>query len=314
MNPEIKHEYSCTTLNYRGGDMKANDKSTIQLFLILSIFFFIALFQGCSLFSPLSGAESGMELSYNMPADKNLKYSLKNESKQNMEIRGQSIETSSNMECLFSVESKGNQDDNHKLGITIDDMNMRVNSPQGEITPDMSAVLGKAFEMTLTKLGKELNWEGAESIRYKLGQAGERSIAPNFQSFFPDLPDKPVNVGDSWITYDTLRIKEANSDLLLIFESKNTLKRYENVNGMNCAKIEAEVKGKMTGTGNQMGVDLNFDGTIKGTDVWHFAHEEGLLVKSESNSVTDATIMTSGVQTMTIPMTTSMKITTELVE
>jgi hypothetical protein len=65
--------------------------------------------------------------------------------------------------------------------------------------------------------------------------------------------------------------------------------------------VVSKVTGTISGSGSQQGMDMLFGGAIAGTDVWHFAPKEGVLVKSTSDAVTDMTITVSGAQAMTIP-------------
>ncbi len=91
-------------------------------------------------------------------------------------------------------------------------------------------------------------------------------------------------------------------------------KVFINYFGMECAKISAVVTGKMTGKGKQGGMDLTFNGDIEGIDLWYFAYKEGIFVKIESNAKTDATIVGSGPQDMTIPMKMNIQINTYLIK
>jgi hypothetical protein len=50
-----------------------------------------------------------------------------------------------------------------------------------------------------------------------------------------------------------------------------------------------------------------FAGTLKGTDVWHFAVKEGIYVRSTTETVNEITITVSGPQPMTIPATQTRK-------
>ena len=69
---------------------------------------------------------------------------------------------------------------------------------------------------------------------------------------------------------------------------------------MECARISAKNTGTITGTGSQQGQELQFSGTLTGTDTWFFAVKEGLYVRSKGESGGDMTIAVAG---MTIPAT-----------
>ena len=178
----------------------------------------------------------------------------------------------------------------------------------------MSPVFGKSFHLTLSPLGKELKMTGGDTITYSMGQAGERNLTSNLQAFFPDLPGKPVKIGDTWTTNDTININEGGSNMLMTFASINTFEGLETMDGYDCIKVTAKSKGNLGGEGEQMGANLYFDGDIESEDVWYFAYKKGIFVKSISDGFTDATIAVTGGQKMTIPMTMETKFETKLVK
>ncbi len=247
--------------------------------------------------------ETGLILQYRMPVDQILKYHSSEESNQRIEIMGQTLDIEANSKTAFSVKAKGQKGGNHQLEITIDSMSMSVISIEGEYSPDLSSVIGKSFDMTLSPLGKELELSGAESIRYELPTEGKLSIESNFQAIFPNLAGRSVKIGDTWTSTDTITEKNESGEVQHNLESVHTLKGFETVDGMECVKITAEVTGTLKGAGEQQGMDLVFEGEIKGTDTWYFAYKKGIFVKMISTGVVESSIELSGSQDMSIPMT-----------
>ena len=275
----------------------------------------IAILTGCAAKRPFWGdPKTGLTLQYLMPQNQVLKYQTSMESTQNMEIRGQSVEAKTNQTSVFSVKSKAKKGDNHQLEVTIDSMSVNITSPQGELSPDMSSVIGKSFDMTLSFLGKELDLAGAEAIQYDMGPDGKRSIASNFQIIFPDLAGRPVKIEDTWTSKDTITDKSGNTEIHLIFESLNTLEGFETVNGLECVKINAGVTGTLDGKGKEGGADLTFEGDIEGSDTWYFAYKKGLFVKMISEGLVKGTATVTGPQKITIPLTQKIKIETKLIK
>jgi hypothetical protein len=262
----------------------------------------------------LFGETQRQALSFRIPADQVLKYKTSAEQIQNLEIMGQSVETESKATTVFSLLSKGLKEHNHQLGITIDSMEVSVTSPQGDLSPDMSTVNGKSFDMTLSLLGKEGNLAGAESIQYELGQSGKRSLVSNFQAIFPDVAGRPVKIGDTWQSKDTITEKTANVEININVDNVNTLEGFETVNGLECVRIKTEATGTIDGKGEQMGADLTFSAELKGTDTWYFAYKDGLFVKLISSASAEGSVDVSGPQSMTIPMTVEIKTKTELIK
>jgi len=245
--------------------------------------------------------EPGLSLMYRMPADQVLKYQMTNESTQNLEIMGQSMKIETSKAYGFSIKSKGMQEGNHKLEFTINSAAIHVESPQGGVPVSVDAVLGKSFDMTFSPLGEELDLAGAKALKYSMPQ-GEQSIAPDFQIVFPNLPGKPMEIGDTWSGKDTLNIEEGDSRLKIDMDILNTLEGFETIEGMECVKVVSKITGTVDGQGKQEGMDLVTKGDLKGTDTWYFAYKDGILVKVASDVDVDATVTGTGLQNITIPL------------
>jgi hypothetical protein len=245
-------------------------------------------------------------LEYKMPAGRTLTYQAKTEEAQVMEIQGQSMATNSNNTSTFSFKPKGAKDKNFLVGVTIDDLATTVSSSaQGDMSPDMSSVKGKSFDMTLSPLGQEVDVSGAEAITYDM--AGEtRNLSAGFKTFFPDLPGKPVKIGDSWPSTATTEEKTGAMIIKVDLQYANTLEGFETVDGMECARIGSQITGTVSGSGNQGGMDLTFSGTTKGKDLWYFAVKEGMFVKNATESTSEMSIDVSAAG-MTIPMNMTSK-------
>ncbi len=283
--------------------------------VFLPVFLGICILAGCAARRPYWGdPQTGLILQYRMAENQVLKYQLTIKQSQDVEIMGQQMKTETKGEIGFTAKSKGIKENNQQLGITIDSMIINIKSPQGEISPDMSSVKGKSFDMTMTTLGKELDLSGAESIQYDLGQAGKRDLSTNFQAVFPDLANKPVKIGDTWTSRDNITEKIGKGEIKISLESFNTLEGFETVDGLECAKITAKISGILEGGGNQGGANLAFKGDIEGSETWHFAYKEGLFVKQITEVFTKGTVSISGPQEMSIPLAQNMKIEVKLVK
>ncbi|MCJ7484701.1 MAG: hypothetical protein MUQ25_00845 [Candidatus Aminicenantes bacterium] len=245
-------------------------------------------------------------LEYKMPAGRALTYQSKSEEAQVMEVQGQSMDTQTTNTGTFTFKAKGLKDKNFLLGVTIDDIVTTMTSnAQGDMSPNMGAVKGKSFDMVLSPLGSEVDVSGAEAITYDL--AGDsHNLSSGFKMFFPDMPGKPVKVGDTWPSSAGTEDKSSSMNIRIDFQYVNTLEGLETVEGMECARISSQVTGTITGTGNQMGTDLTFSGTSKGKDVWYFAVKEGIFVRTMSESTTEMSIDVPAAG-VTIPMTQTTK-------
>lgn len=247
--------------------------------------------------------ETGLILTYRMEENRSLQYKTASSQDQKLEIMGQTNSTTSTSTLTFSVKPKGLKENDLLLGISIDGMKIDIKSAMGDMTPDLKSVVGKEFEMTLSALGKETVLPGAESLTYKIGIAGERSIDSSFNSIFPDLSDKPVKVGESWTTRNDSTEKNGSVTINVAVDNVNTLEGLETIDGMECVKIAVKTTGTMKGKGQQMGQDIIFKGDIKGSSTWYFAYKEGIFVKSTGLSTSKGAVEIAA-QNMTIPMAT----------
>ncbi|MCI0471321.1 MAG: hypothetical protein L0Y73_06675 [Candidatus Aminicenantes bacterium] len=264
--------------------------------------------------NPWGDPKSGLILTYHMPANEVFKYQVTSDETQTIDVMGQTIPTKSKGFSTFSVQAKALKDKNLLLSVAVNDMKIDVSSGMmGNMSPDMSAIIGKSFEMTLSPLGKEIGFSGTETLEYSLTPGEKRNIDSSFKTIFPDLSDKPVKIGDTWTTGAELNEVSGGVKVHVVTSSINTLQGLETINGMECVKIEAKTTGTLDGAGQQMGADLTFKGDITGTATWYFAYKIGVFVKMTTNSASKSTIEVSA-QNMTIPMTTDSSSTIELIK
>ena len=180
-----------------------------------------------------SAAAAATVLEYKMPAGRALTYQDKTESTEVMEVMGQSMDTQSTNTSSVTFKSKGLKDKNFLLGVTIDDMVSTVaSSAQGDMSPDLSSVKGKSFDMIVSPLGAEVDVAGAEAITYEFG-GSTRNLATGFKMFFPDMPGKPIKVGDTWPSTDGNDEKIGEMTLRIDLKSVHTLEGFETIDGLD---------------------------------------------------------------------------------
>jgi len=259
----------------------------------------------------VKAAPAGVVLEYRMPEGRVLKYQNTAEAVEATDMMGQTVESHTTSQEAFTLLAKGRKGADLLLGVTIDDMAMTVTGPQGDMSPDMTALAGKSFDMVLSPLGQEVDVSGAEALTYEMA-TGTRNLSATFKLFFPDLPGKPLKVGDTWPSNADVSEKGGAVEMNLAFQNVNHFEGLETVDGVECARIRSEVTATITGTGNQQGMDMVFSGTGKGTDLWYFAVKEGIYIKSTGEVKMDISITVSAMG-MTIPVTSTRKATVQLV-
>jgi hypothetical protein len=293
--------------------MSMRNTTTGRVALALSIAAVLAL-AGCAAKTAAPGAATtpaapkapaGTVLEYKMPAGRTLTYTNTEEMSQVMEVMGQTVDAHTKGGGTFTFSAKGKKDQNLLLGVTIEDMSMTVNSSMGDQSPDMSPVKGKSFDMVISPLGSEIDVSGAEAITYE-SPNGTSNVAPGFKMFFPDLPGKPLKVGDTWPSSAAVDDTSGGMNIKLGFQYVSTFDGLETVDGMECARIRSDFTGTLSGTGNQQGMDMVLTGTGKGTDRWYFAVKDGIYLKATSDATYELSISVSAAG-MTIPMTQTRK-------
>lgn len=291
--------------------MRINNCGMVKVLSILLVSS-VALWCGCGGKAGVGGPGKGVDLNYKMDVKETLMYRSVSESVQNMKVMGMEMEVKSDKKLAYTVRPEGKEGANLRIRIAVDTLEVNVAGPQGKISANTKPVIGKAFDMSLSPLGKESDLAGASGLKYDRGMGEMTSLAADFQGVFPDLAGHRIKVGENWTTTDTLNVDESGGVVIISLKAVNTLAGYETVNGHECARITAVVEGTISGTGEQNGAQLEFSGTFSGDEIWYFAYKEGMLVKSNSEQNVVNTVKVSGPQNMEIPVNQTMKFETVL--
>jgi hypothetical protein len=299
----------------RRSGMQSNKSSSSRSKILLSILA-LSVLAGFAIQNVTAGAkpQSTVTLAYQFTEGKTLIYQITNTQTQNLDIMGQAVSTESNSSLEFTLQPKGLKEGQYQLGVTINAFKFDAQSPQGGATADASSVVGKSFDMILSRLGKEIDTSGASSLRYTMGIAGTRDLGASFQALLPDLPETSVKIGDAWPSQDSIIQKSDGGDIHVNFNIVNTSEGIETIDGLECMRIKGTVTGKMTGNLEQQGMALLFDAKIDGTQTWYFAVKEGIFVKSETKATLGGIITAGDPANITIPMTGEMRTETHLVK
>jgi len=292
------------------------NKRRIRSWLVLApIVPAVGMLVGCATkTAPIWGdPQTGIILQYRMPEGQALKYETREEARQILDVMGRTIETDAVTTSSVTARSNGQKESNHQLTVTIDGMSIKIQSPQSELEPDMSTVVGKSFDMVLSPLGIEVELLGAEAIEYDLGPEGKRNIAAGFKDFFPNLAGRPVIIGDSWPDETSVTEKSDRGELVVNLSAVNTLEGFETIDGRECVKVSAEYTGTLEGKGEEEGMELETRGNIKGTLTWYFAYKEGIFVGLTNEGTAEGTIEipSRGLQ---LPFTRQMKSGIDLIK
>jgi hypothetical protein len=288
-------------------------KPADRVFVWMIVAMAVAALTGCGGRQAVKTKE-GVMLRYDAPKGRALTYEKSEATTQSMQIMGQAMETKTDKTMTFKVESLGPVEGGYNLKITIESLAASLQTPQGHFEADTEPAVGKTFDMDLSARGGVSGLEDAKGIEFSMGMAGMRSIEPDFQAFFPDLPEQRVKIWDSWPSADTLTMSDSGMDVEIVTQNMNVLEGFETVNGRECAKVTVDVTGTMTGAGTQGGANLDFEGDMSGNQIWYFDYAKGVFVRSSSDLTVTASVNVTGAQEMTIPVNQTMTLAAELME
>jgi hypothetical protein len=283
-------------------------------FFVLTVFVTVVSLTGCAAKHDVWGdPQSGLVLSYRVTGDRALNYQTTVEMTQTMETMGRSRSFGSTKATDFSLVSKGREGDDLELEITIERMSVEIQTPRGEINRDLKEVEGKSFAMNLSPLGGESNLSGAEEVMYQIPPLGPQNVASDFQAIFPDLAGRPVRVGESWTTSQTIADERFESEAVFELTNENTLEGLETIDGIECAKITSRINGTWRTTEVSAASREEVLGTLTGTGVWYFAYREGLLVQFSTTTRTSGRMRPAGQAGLSVNTTQETSTETRLI-
>ncbi len=216
---------------------------------------------------------------YNYPSDNAVLYQTTGKIVQDMDINGQSMLVNISTFLRCGIKSAGLLNDKLTLEVMIDSMAQEIDSPQGTAGGNIEDVKDKTFKVVIAPDGRMIDLSEAATIPIVVPGSGETDALNTFSNFFPVLPDKPVKVGDTWVTHDTSDIKGTSMTRWAPTEANWKFEGYEDYNGIQCAKITATISGTMKITNESQGMNISTGGTFTGERTLLFAVKKGYFVK-----------------------------------
>jgi len=248
----------------------------------------------------------GVNISYKYPSDKAVKYKLTSTMAQIMDIQGQTMQTDVSSAFGCSVKSKGSQNGNISLEITVDTLGQVTSSPMGGSGGPVQGIKGKSCNIVIAPDGKIADITGAEGIVYNIEGSGESNLGQTISDFFPRLPGKSVNSGDTWNYKDSTTTKSASMTMTTIDNAENKVEGFEKLGDIDCTKIVSTHSGTISMAVQAQGMDIYIKGPFTGTTECFFAVKEGYFIK-----MTSATLLKGNLDLpsmgMNMPVTIDMK-------
>lgn len=263
---------------------------------------FAVILTGCAAIKGVFNTQPPIMLQYTHSENAVLKYRISDNFTQVFELGERTFSFDLNAMFLVSMKSLGKRTDLVKLQVTIDTTAISISLPNEEKMIDMKPVIGRSFEMSLSNRGVEADFTGAEAIQFTLDQNNVRNIETQFKTFFPNLPEGTVRVGDSWDAVDTVTEKNNGREITVITKSENKLKGFETVDGKLLARITRSTTGSITGSTMAGDEILHYQGKLQSAGTWYFAVGEGILVKDYSEGTADVKIIRGDSKKTPVPM------------
>lgn len=285
--------------------------------LVISVLMLLILGISSSIYSQAktkkSADNSGVKLEYNYPEGRTFKYVTDSKIVQDMDVNGQSMLVNVSMYMGCRVKAAGKLSGNLVLEITIDSMAQNIDSPQGTAGGPIMDVSGKAFNMVISPAGKTIDLTEASKIVYTIEGSGENTLTQAFLNYFPTLPKKGVNAGDTWVTNDTIDSKTPTNTMWMPVESNFKFEGIENLDGIDCARITAVLSGSRKMITQAQGMEIHTSGPYTGTQILYFAVKDGYLVKDIITTKMTGTIEIPD-QNLSFPVVMNVSATNQMVK
>jgi hypothetical protein len=227
------------------------------------------------------------------------------------EMAGQEMKRSSRSAMVSRISAdRVLPDGSFSLILQMDTMVVSSKSPRQDTTRLMTDLIGKRSGMVLTPLGKIASRVVIDSI--KAAGPSMRSAAAREILRFHTLPEQPVVPGGQW-SADVTDSNETMGGLMITVSTITyTLAGKEEKGGRSCLKIRYTGKLAIEGKGAMMGMEMFTEGKGSLSGIWYFDPKDGIMVAEEGAMDTDVTVAMTGQQNMTMPITTTSKITRAL--
>lgn len=228
-------------------------------------------------------AQKTVDFTYRYPS-KPVSYTNSENIHESLDVQGQTMDVFVTGFMGCNVKSAGNNSKNVSLTITIDTLAQTIDSPQGMMGGGVSEAKGKSFDLVLMPNGKIADISGAKNATYNIPGQGPGNFSTSFADFFPVLPAGKVSQGYTWTSVDTVSTDTGSNTQVTIMNSESKFEGFEEVNGVNCAKITSSTTGTSNMRNQVQGMDMKTTGNFTGTSVTYFSHESGYFIKFTSTT------------------------------
>jgi len=258
-------------------------------------------------------AAAGYKLRYQFPKGTTYRYLTTMEVEGSQEMMGQEMKYTSTAATVLRLDAEG-PDNQNGLSYTLsyDSLRVKIHSPQGDTTlSNPPGVVHKRVRKIVSPWGKQI-----KSIEIDTLQINPllRGFGSALRNICIDLPEKEVNLGESWTTTRTDTTQSMGGQVVATANLTHTLVGPEGKSGYECLKITYTGSISIKGSGTTQGMNFFMDGTGKVEGTYFFAPKEGLLVAQQAIADQEMTMAMTGQTNMTIPLSQSIQTTMTLMK
>ena len=276
---------------------------TIQV--ILTVSFVLLLFQVST---------AGQKLRYNFEKGKAYTYSTLVDSKTSGQSMGQEFSMTSSTDFDYAISLLQANAGVLTMNVEFKKFNVKLNMPMmgfNDSTMVMKEYVGKRVKVVATDVGKTLSVVPIDSIPpSRIQMMAGLNPSDLFKQVLLELPEKEVGLNDTWKKDAPDTMSRGGMKMVMKPNIEYKIVGEEKKNDLKCWKIVFSGTSTIEGSGNQRGMDVTIDGTVKVKGTAYFAPGEGLSVLTEQSSDTDMTTTFTGQQTgaSTMSINSSVKI------
>lgn len=174
----------------------------------------------------------------------------------------------------------------------LDSLAVVVTLPHGRQAFDTRHLVGDEVELSVASRGGRPSWPD-DTPTLEIGMMeGRVTLDRLIDVGFPELPERPVAVGDRWTGRGTAPDVEANVEATVAVTTEYELAAWETVGGARVARIVGRLAGQISASDPDAGVE--FGGSLEGTLTWHFDPTAGALVDMSGETSSDGVLTVSG--------------------
>lgn len=240
-------------------------------------------------------------LAYKMPEGARLTYLVSDNTRSRQQVLGTETEGVTLLKATVTLTFE-DTDRNGNLTFVLKNEALHIDLHTAHLDSTLSnptGIVGKRVRKTILPNGDQVDSVELDAVQ-------KLSVLPGLtseQEFLPNLPDKPLAVGESATVADVDSTHSYGGVIRTRSTIEYTLQGMKSKAGYECLALSLKGRVGVNGNGVAQGVPFTVegDGTVSGSLC--FAVEEGVLVSHESESTVNMIAEMAGEQKMTLVIT-----------